>query len=452
MVVFVISKNGERLMPTSRLGKVRHMLKDGRAHIYSRKPFTIQLTYDSNSYTQPIEVCEDTGYQHIGISVKSASTEYVAAQYDLLSGEKKNHDDCRKYRRTRRNRKRYRAPRFQNRRATKKKGWLAPSIKNKADRHVVLIKSIVSVAPITSVVIEVGQFDTQVLKAVTEGKPIPEGKDYQHGGRYGIATLREAVFQRDEHKCIFCGRSGIKDGAILHAHHVYFWRNQHGNSLDELATCCEKCHTSANHKEGGLLWGYDKKLPRYNGAAFMNTVRWYIYNRLKEEIPVIDIRITYGAATKLSRSDLKLEKSHINDAYSMGKFHPEKRAKEEFYEKHRRNNRCLEKFYDAQFWDIRDGKKKSGSKLGCQRTKRRESRNSEKNLRIYHGPKIHNGKRSIRMQRYNIQSGDMLVVENRKILSEGTHNKGKSVKTFKKSYSIKKVKLLFHVGSWIKKI
>lgn len=40
MAVFVIGKNGERLMPTSRLGKVRHMLKDGRAVIVSHKPFT----------------------------------------------------------------------------------------------------------------------------------------------------------------------------------------------------------------------------------------------------------------------------------------------------------------------------------------------------------------------------------------------------------------------------
>ena len=245
-VVYVISKYGERLMPTSRRGKVAHMLKDGRAVIYSRNPFTIQLTYDSTTYVQPIEVCQDTGYQHIGVSVKSESTEYVSAQYDLLKNEKENHDDCRKYRRTRRNRKRYRAPRFNNRRSSKRPGWLAPSLKNKADRHVDIIEKIVAVAPVTSVVVEVGQFDTQVLKSVNEGKPIPEGLDYQHGPRYGIDTLREAVFQRDGHTCQFCKR-GLKEGAILHAHHAYFWRGQHGDSVDELITCCEKCHTSKNH-------------------------------------------------------------------------------------------------------------------------------------------------------------------------------------------------------------
>ena len=231
MSVFVISKNSERLMPTNRLGKVRHMLKDGRAIIYQRNPFTIQLTYETTEYVQPVELCQDTGYQHIGTSVKSESEEYVAAQHDLLLSEKGNHDDCRKYRRDRRNRKRYRAPRFDNRRAAKKPGWIAPSLRNKADRHIDIIRRYIAVAPITSVTIEIGQFDPQVLKAVAEGKPIPTGIAYQHGPMYGIDTLREAVFQRDKHTCIFCGR-GLKQGAVLHTHHVYFWRDQHGDSLE----------------------------------------------------------------------------------------------------------------------------------------------------------------------------------------------------------------------------
>lgn len=46
----VFSKNGERLMPTIRLGKVRHLLKDGKAKIVKHHPFTIQLLYQ-----QPVE-------------------------------------------------------------------------------------------------------------------------------------------------------------------------------------------------------------------------------------------------------------------------------------------------------------------------------------------------------------------------------------------------------------
>ena len=123
--VCVLGNNGERLMPTFRLGKVRRLLKDGKAKIVKHHPFTIQLLYDSKTNTQPIEICEDVGYNYIGISVKSKSHEYVSAQYDTLQDEKEHHDDCRMHRRTRRNRLRYRKPRFDNRK--RGEGWLAPS-------------------------------------------------------------------------------------------------------------------------------------------------------------------------------------------------------------------------------------------------------------------------------------------------------------------------------------
>ena len=93
--VCVLSNSGERLMPTIRLGKVRRLLKDGKAKIVKHHPFTIQLLYDSKTNTQPIEICEDVGYNYIGISVKSESHEYVSAQYDTLQDEKACHDSCR---------------------------------------------------------------------------------------------------------------------------------------------------------------------------------------------------------------------------------------------------------------------------------------------------------------------------------------------------------------------
>lgn len=76
--VCVLSNSGERLMPTFRLGRVRRLLKDGKAKIVKHHPFTIQLLYSSKTNTQPIEICEDVGYNYIGISVKSQSHEYVS--------------------------------------------------------------------------------------------------------------------------------------------------------------------------------------------------------------------------------------------------------------------------------------------------------------------------------------------------------------------------------------
>ena len=78
MAVCVISKNGERLMPTARYGKVRRLLREGKAHIYCRKPFTIQLDYNTGSRPQKMELCMDSGYWHIGVSIKTEKQELEA--------------------------------------------------------------------------------------------------------------------------------------------------------------------------------------------------------------------------------------------------------------------------------------------------------------------------------------------------------------------------------------
>lgn len=450
MAVFVLSKEGKKLMPTSRLGKVRHMLKDGRAVICKRNPFTVQLTYDTTDYTQPVELTEDTGYLHIGVSVKSETCEYVSEEYVLLSNEKKMHDDKRKYRRTRRNRKtRYRKPRFNNRK--KGEGWIAPSLKNKADRHIDIIQKYMSVCPITSVVVEVGQFDTQVLKAIDEGEPLPQGLDYQHGPMYGVHTLREAVFQRDNYTCVICKRNAIKDGAILHMHHSLFWQGIHRDKVNELLTVCEKCHTPPNHKEGGKLWGITPKNGKgYPAAAFMNTVKRYIYNTAKEKFgSAASAKMTYGAATKESRIALGLEKSHVNDAYAMGNFHPPVRAEVKVFEKRRRNSRILSKFYDAKYIDSRDGEKKPGTELFNGRISRNHKKDSE-NLHKYRKQKVSKGRVSTRTKRYPIQSGDTIIYKNKKYTAGGCHNKGKSVviSEIKKSVSPKQIILIRHQGGW----
>ena len=102
MSVAVISKTGERLMPTSEY-RARKLLKSGKAIKHSYHPFTIQLTERKTGDIQPIELCMDTGYMHIGVSVKSEKHEYLAEQIDTLTDERSRHDACRMYRRQRRN-------------------------------------------------------------------------------------------------------------------------------------------------------------------------------------------------------------------------------------------------------------------------------------------------------------------------------------------------------------
>ena len=445
--VFVMSKDGERLMPTKRFGRVRHLLRDGKAKIINHRPFTIQLVYEVSTYTQPMELCEDTGYQHIGISLKSEAHEYVSEERILLKDEKQRHDDQRRYRRGRRNRLRYRAMRFSNRK--RREGWLAPSLQHKADAHVNEIIRYAAAAPITDIYMELGEFDPAQLKALGKGEPVPEGSDYQHGDLYGQETLRKAVFQRDGYKCCICGR-GVEEGAILHVHHALFWKGRHGSQIDELATVCEKCHTSANHKKGGSLWGYEpKRFASLENATFMNIVRWNIYNRVKTQLEDISVHITYGAKTSTERKLLNMEKSHCNDAYCMGNYRPVDRAEQQTFQKVRRNSRILSKFYDARIVDIRDGKIKSGSELGSERTNRRESRSSDKSLRQYRGTKVTKGRVSERTQHYQIRPGDILLWKNAPYKATGVHCNGTRVLLQnKKSVSLKQITIQKHIGGW----
>lgn len=450
-MVFVLSSTGKKLMPTSSY-RARKLLKADKAVIFKYRPFTIKLTKRSDGDIQPIEYCCDTGYQHIGISIKSQKSEYVNEQRDLLADETERHNDCKKYRRARRNRKtRYRKARWQNRKNNMMcKDGFAPSIRNKRDVHTQLFRMYEAVCPVKSAVFEMGQFDTQILKAEAEGKPLPEGADYQHGETYGYATLREAVFARDGYACVCCGRSAIKDGAILRIHHLGYLKGDRSNRMDNLATVCTKCHTSKNHKKGGKLYDLKPKLKSFKGASFMTSVRFDMFARLKASAPDVDFHMAYGAMTKLRRKEFNVKKTHSNDAYCMGDLHPKHRADFMHYKKCRRNNRILSKFYDAKYVDIRDDKIKSGQQLSCGRTNRSESRRSDKNERIYRGQKVSKGRVSVRRQHYQYRPGDMIWSQGIKYIVKGTQDKGARVAVQGHlPLSVKKIEKCIHAGGWM---
>lgn len=295
---------------------------------------------------------------------------------------------------------------------------------------------------------------TQLLAALEAGEPVPQGKDYQHGPQYGYDTLREAVFERDHYTCVYCKR-GLKDGAILHVHHAYYWKGLHGNSMRELATCCEKCNTPANHKEGGKLWGFDKPLRKYTGEAFMNSVRWILYQRAMARFQgAAEVHMTYGVISKRVRTNLGLPYSCATDAYCMGELRPEARCETEVFQKYRRNNRVLSKFYDAKYYDTREkGVIRSGNELSSGRTNRNHNLDGE-NLRRFRGCKKSKGRTSTRKQRYAMQPGDIVVYGNRKYVSKGCSSYGKALSLLTDGkplmVSMKKIQLVRHKGGWVR--
>ena len=74
-MVYVLNKEGQPLMPTNRHGKVKHLLKEGKAKVIKRCPFTIQLTYDVKNYTQNVKVKVDEGSKIVGFSAVTPKKE-----------------------------------------------------------------------------------------------------------------------------------------------------------------------------------------------------------------------------------------------------------------------------------------------------------------------------------------------------------------------------------------
>ena len=320
--------------------KARKLLKSGKAKIYKREPFTIQLLVQTGESKQEINLGVDAGSKFVGLSATTEKKELFSAEYklrndivDLISTRRQN-------RRTRRNRLRYRQARFQNRK--KNKDWLAPSVQHKIDSHINIVNMIHSILPIYKIIVETASFDIQKIQNLEIN-----GKEYQEGNQLGFWNVREYVLFRDNHTCQHC--KGKSKDKILNVHHIES-RKVGGNSPNNLVTLCETCHN--NHHKGRI----DLKIKRgqsFKDATFMGIMRWSLYNQLKAKYP--NVSITYGYITKNTRIENGLEKSHRVDARCIsGNPLAEPSDSWYFMEKKRCQNRQIHK---ANI--LKGGKKKS---------------------------------------------------------------------------------------------
>ncbi len=298
-------------MPSGNHAKVRVLLKEGKAEVINRCPFTIKLLYDTTSYTQNISLGIDAGSKHVGTSATDEKTVYFESETELRNDIVNLLSSKREMRRSRRNRKtRYRKPRFDNRK--RKEGWLAPSVQNKIDSHIAIVSKAVKMLPISRITVEVASFDLQKLKADIEKLKHPEGTEYQQGEQLGFWNVREYVLFRDNYTCQCCkGRSKDK---ILNVHHIQS-RKIGGDAPNNLITLCEYCHTQY-HKGNIKLPERIKRGAIFKDATFMGIMRWSFYNRLKEIYrPLgIEVKLTYGYITKNTRIKNELPKEHYVDA------------------------------------------------------------------------------------------------------------------------------------------
>lgn len=320
--VYVLNMNGKPLMPCEP-AIARLLLKQKKAKVVKRSPFTIQLKYDTTEYIQEINLGIDSGYKNIGFSVISEKEELISGEVLLENNMSKRLQDRAMYRRNRRNRLWYREPRFLNRVFSKKKGWLPPSIERRFNTHLRIIEQIKSILPISKVIVEVAKFDIQKL----ENSDI-EGAEYQQGDMYQYRNRISYLIAREKGRCQYCGKE-YKKGDGWRLHHI--WGKSKDRSKD-WALVHESCHKKLHAKnEEHIL--QKQKSKSYKESTFMSIIK-------KRFIKMFDY--TYGNITFQNRCDLNLEKSHVNDAFVIAGGTNQERCTQFLVKQKRKNNRCLQ--------------------------------------------------------------------------------------------------------------
>ena len=306
MLAYILKQNGQPLMPTSRFGKVRRLLKEGKAKVVRREPFTIKLLYEPE--TDVIQECYcgvDTGSRHIGVAVVSNDKVLYQSQTELRDDIKKKMDKRRGFRRSRRSRKtRYRKCRFLNRRNSIKKDRLPPSVRHKVQAHIDEIEFCKKILPVLNenIILEVSQFDTALMKNPSLINEKVRHWGYQQGFNYGYSSRREAVIHRDNYTCQCCGKKNCR----LEVHHIKFRRDGGTDDEENLITLCEDCHKGVH--AGTIVLEKKPKKMNLKHATHMSIVR----SQLLREYP--NAIETFGFVTSENRNHLQLSKDHYIDA------------------------------------------------------------------------------------------------------------------------------------------
>ena len=304
-MVYVISKDNKPLMPCSN-AIARLLLKQGKAKVKRKQPFTIKLNYDTTNYTQDLTLGVDTGSGTIGnaVSTKDGKIVYISeviVRNDIA--EKMNQRA--KYRNNRRSRKtRYRKSRFRNRKNSIKKDRFSPTMISKLHSHIKEIEFIKSILPIKNLVLETSKFDPQLMQN-PELKYKPWG--YQRGKNYGFSNTREMVLNRDNYTCQCC--KGKRKDSKLEVHHIVFRSNNGSDDESNLITLCKTCHSLLHNGKIKIklnLKGYKKRSLKY--ATQMNSIRKQLLKYYPEAIE------TFGYITKENRLNINIGKEHYLDA------------------------------------------------------------------------------------------------------------------------------------------
>lgn len=319
---FVLDADGKPLSPTKEV-KGWYMVRKGKAKLVSKYPMTIKL----NRVIPSEEICKDEvrlgiddGGLHTGIAIiqKCQTKNKVLFKGTIEQRNDVKHlMEVRKgYRRYHRYHKRHRKARFNNRKASKRIGRIAPSILQKRQATMRVIYRLNRWINITSYWLEDVTID---IRALTDGYK-PYRWQYQKSNRLD-ENIRKAVILRDGCKCKECGKSNT----VLEVHHINPKRLNGSNTLGNLITLCSKCHQKTEGVEEQYMQHYFDMLGSSDNKG-LNYAQHVMIGKtwLREKLSELGVlHLTTGGDTANKRIDWDIKKSHSNDAICITDLKPD---------------------------------------------------------------------------------------------------------------------------------
>ena len=316
---FVVDINNKPLAPT-KANRGWYLIRKEKAKLKSKFPMVIQLLKEVNGNINTEIICGiDDGSSHVGIALvqkcKTKNKVVFKGTIEQRQDVKKLIDLRRGYRCYHRCHKRYRKARFDNRASSKRKGRLAPSIKQKKDAILRVLYQLNKWINIQEYYLEDVSID---IRAMTDDYK-PYRWQYQKSNRLD-ENLRKAAILRDDCTCQECGKRNCK----LEVHHIRARRYGGADTIGNLITLCEKCHQKTEGREKEFEEKYFNKIKskpkKFDYAMHVMQGK----NYLREKISKLGIlNLTTGGDTANKRIEWDIEKSHSNDAICITNLYPD---------------------------------------------------------------------------------------------------------------------------------
>lgn len=343
--VYVLDKDGNPLMPTTRYGKVRRMLRDGKASVVSTKPFTIRLAEKTEtSVVQQVACGMDPGRTNIGIAAVREDGECLYLAHcttrnkeicDLMDDRRKHRRASRRGERLARKRLAKKLgttmkhilnrklpgfkkgtllvkdiinteARFNNRRRLA--GWLTPTATQLLRTHLRLLELVGKILPVSDVVVELNKFSFLELDNPGVKK---WDLDYQHGPLHGHDGVNDAVSIQQGGICLLCG------APIDRYHHIVPLSKGGSNTIGNIAGLCLECHKKVHNDQEAFQEMEEKKAglnKKYGALSVLNQIVPRLAEGIAKRYPGHAFA-TYGWETSRFRERYGIQKSHHSDAF-----------------------------------------------------------------------------------------------------------------------------------------